>query len=409
EKGTVLASKIAGRTPQPGKDVFGKAVSAMNNPDDPFQLGIGTVLSEDGQNVLAAVQGTPRITLAGLIAVHEEFDIDGDIDNGTRLDEFGCNIRVSGSIKSGSGVCGVDVSAQEVDNGIIEAHGDLIVARGINDARVYVRGNVYAQSIVNSEIVCMGDVVVKKEITDSKIECAGACSVISGGLISGRVSAKMGLMVQTIRPGTAGPAEISVGHDAFVGRELEKNRAETNRLTGVIRNLDEKKSVICRQTAGFKKQKSELDRVRAQALGKYREIESRSDLSLDERDSQDSQLTGLRKELNRAESKIQTYALKIKNLAKQAAKIDLQTTGLWAMKKALADEKQNLIRWSLHTPGNPRVVADGEIVSGTVIRGLHSTFVPEVDYRYVRIMERPVKSDDPENFRIVYQMQVDEL
>lgn len=60
-------------------------------------------------------------------------------------------------------MCGVDIAVQEVDNGIIEAGGDLIIARGINDARVYARGNVYAQSITNSEIVCMGDCLLKKD------------------------------------------------------------------------------------------------------------------------------------------------------------------------------------------------------------------------------------------------------
>ncbi len=71
--------------------------------------------------------------------------------------------------------------------------------------------------------------------------------------------------------------------------------------------------------------------------------------------------------------------------------------------------KKNLIRWSLHTPGKPRVVVDGELVSGTVIRGLRSTFVAEADFCHVRIMERPVKSDDPENSQVIYQMQADEL
>lgn len=407
EKGTVLAAKTAGRTPQPAKDVFGNAISAINNGDDPFRLGIGAVLSEDGQKVLAAVQGAPRITLAGLIAVHEEFYINGDIDKGTRLDEFDCNIRVTGSIKSGAGVYGVDVSAQEVNNGIIEANGDLTVADGINDARVYARGNVYAQSIINSEIVCMGDVVVKNEIADSKIECAGVCSITSGEVTSSRVTAKMGLMAQSIRSGTAGPAEIKVGHNAFFDRELEKNGAEAKRLAGVIRNLDEKKSEICRQIAGFKKQMTELEGVRGQTLAKYRDIESRSDLSLDDRDSLDSQLTGLRKHLKAAEAKMQTYALKIKNLAKQAAKIDLQMAGPTALEKALADETKNLICWSQHTPGRPRVVVDGEIESDTIISGLHSTFVPEADYCHVRIMERPVKSDDQDNSQIIYQMKID--
>jgi seryl-tRNA synthetase len=167
--------------------------------------------------------------------------------------------------------------------------------------------------------------------------------------------------------------------------------------------------VICHQVSDLKEQMTELERVRAQTLGKYREIESRSDLSLDDQDALDRQLKELRKHLMAVEAKMQTYASKIKNIAKKTAKIDLQIAGPAALKKALADEKKNLIRWACHTFGKPRVIVDGEIVSGTVIQGLHSTFVPEADYRHVRIMERPFKSDDAQSSKIIYQMKVDDL
>ncbi|NDY72153.1 DUF342 domain-containing protein [Desulfobacter hydrogenophilus] len=409
EKGTVLAEKIAGTRPQPGKDVFGNVVSAIGKTDDPFRVGAGAVLSEDGQKVLATVRGAPRITLAGLIVVHEESEINGDIDNETGPVELDCNIRVTGSIKSGARVCGVDVSAQAVDNGIVEAKGDLTITRSINDARVYARGNVYAQSITNSQIVCMGDVFVKKKVVDSKIECSGTCSIITGILVSSRVSAKMGLMARSIGSGTAGPSRIRVGHDAFVARELERNSAGTIRLEEVLQDLGKKKNAIRRQAGDLKKQMTELDLGRDRILVKYREIESRSELPPGGRESLDSRLTGLRKNLKAAEKKMQMCAAKIKDFIKQAAKINQHIFEPAASKKALADEKKNLIRWSEHTPGKARVVVDGEIVSGTVIKGLHSTFVPETELCHVRITERPVKSDDGENSQIFYQMQVDDF
>ena len=409
EKGTVLAEKIAGTTPHPGKDVFGNAVPAIGKTDDPFRVGAGAVLSEDGQKVLATVRGAPRVTLAGLIVVNEEFDINGDIDKDTGPVEFDGRIRVTGSIKSGDRVCGVDIAAQDIDNGIVEANGDLTIARGINNARVYARGNVYAQSITNSQIVCMGDVCVKKKIVDSKIECSGACSIISGMLVSSRVSAKMGLMVHSIGSGAAGPSKIRVGHDAFAARELERNNAGTKRIEKVIHHLGKEKNVICRQAAGLKKQMIELDRVRARILLKYREIESRSELPQDDREALDSGLTGLRKNLKAAEIKMQMCAVKIKDLVKQSAKRNQQISGPALSKKNLVDEKRNLIRWSQQTPGKARVLVDGEIVSGTVIMGLHSTFVPETELCHVRITERPVKPDDGDDSQIVYQMQVDDF
>ncbi len=409
EKGTVLAEKIVGTTPQPGNDVYGNAEPAIGKTDDCFHVGAGAVLSEDGRKVLATVRGEPRITLAGLIVVHEEFDITGDIDNETGPVEFDGNIHATGSIKSGVRVCGVDITAQEVNNGIVEAGGDLIIARGINDARVYARGNVYAQSITNSEIVCMGDVFVKKKIVDSKIECSGACSVITGILVSSRVSAKMGLMARSINSGTAPPSKIRVGRDAFTARELEKNSVETERLEEIIQTLGKTKDTILKQAAGLKKQMVELDQVREQIQVQCREIESRTELPPGDRESLDGRFSGLRKNLKAVETKIQLYTAKIRDLAKQAAKIDQQIAELVASKKALADEKKNLIHWSEHTPGKARVVVDGEIMPGTALMGLHSRFVSETQLCHVRITERPVTSDDGEKSQIFYQMQVDDF
>ena len=409
EKGTVLAEKIVGTTPRSGKDVYDNAIPAIDKTDDCFRVGTGAALSEDGRKVLATVRGEPRITLAGLIVVHEEFDISGDINNETGPVGFEGNIRATGSIKSGARVCGVDIAAQEVDNGVVEADGDLIIARGINEARVYARGNVYAQSIINSEIICMGDVFVKKKIVDSKIECSGVCSIITGMLVSSRVSAKMGLMAGSISSGTAAPCKIRVGRDAFAARELEKNSAETMRLEEVIQTLGKTKNTILRQAAGIKKQMAELDQVREKIQVQYREIESRPEPPPGDLESLDEGLTGLRKHLKAAETKIWLYTAKIRDLAKQAAKIDQQISESVASKRALADEKKNLIRWSEYTPGKARVVVDGEMMPGTALMGLHSRFVSDSELCRVRITERPVKSDDGEDSRIFYQMQVDDF
>nr|WP_320013885.1 FapA family protein [uncultured Desulfobacter sp.] len=409
EKGTVLAEKIVGSTPQPGNDVYGNAIPAIDKTNNSFRVGAGAILSEDGRKVLATVRGEPRITLAGLIVVHEEFDINEDIDNETGPVEFDGNISVTGSIKSGARVCGVDIAAQEVNNGVVEANGDLIIARGINDARVYARGNVYAQSITNSEIICMGDVFVKKKIVDAKIECSGACSIITGMLVSSQVSAKMGLMAGSISSGTAVPSKIRVGRDAFTARELEKNSAETMRLEEVIQTLGKTKNTILRKAAGIKKKMAELDQVKEKIQVQCREIESRPELPPGDREYLDEGLTGLRKRLKAAETKIKLYTAKIKDLAKQAAKIDQQISEPVASKKALADEKKNLIRWSEHTPGKARVIVDGEMMSGTALMGLHSRFVSDTQLYHVRITERPVKSDDGEDSRVFYQMQVDDF
>ena len=408
EKETVLAEKIAGKPPQTGKDVFGHAVSATGTSNVFFRAGTGTMLSQDGQKVSARVRGTPRMTLDGSIAVHERSDINADIDHDTGTGEYDKSLRVNGRIKSGAKVCGADIWSQGIDDGIVEANGDLTIAHDINNARVYARGNVYAQSISNSEIVCMGDVLVKKQVVDSKIECGGTCSIITGKFVSSRVAAKMGLMAGSISSET-GPSRVWIGHDAFSVRELEKNRLGTKRIEKVIHKFNTTKNTIRRQAAGLKTQMAELERVRERILVEYRRIESLSDQSPSDRESLDQRLTGLRKNLKVVETKLQMVATKIKDLVKQTTKIDRQILKPAASKQILADEKKNLIDWSQHTPGRARVVVDENIAAGTIIMGLHSTLVSETELYHVRITERPVQSEDEDNPHIFYQMQVDDL
>lgn len=409
EKGTVLAEKIAGTTPLPGKDVYGKTIQAADIDEDPLRVGIGAVLSQDGQKVLASIHGVPRITLAGLIVVHDVSVINEDVDKETGVVNFEGNIRITGAVKSGAKVCGVDIEAQEVENAIIRASGDLTITRGIKDTRLYARGNIYAQSITNSQIVCMGDVIVEKLIQDSTIECSGGCAMIKGTLISSRVSAKMGVMAHSIISGKDGPSKVWAGHDAFFARELEKNSDWATRLTEATQALGEKKDGVRRQLAALKKQMNELIRVKKKIQVQYLQIESRAELPPEDRDALDKRSVKLEKTLEAAKTKVQACAAKIKALVKQAAKIDRQRAGFEASKRTLANEKKNLIRWSGHTPGNALVIVDGEIMPGSVIMGLHCKFVTDTKLCHIRIAERPVKTDNGDDQQITYQMQADDF
>ena len=106
---------------------------------------------------------------------------------------------------------------------------------------------------------------------------------------------------------------------------------------------------------------------------------------------------------------MQVCAAKIKGFVKQAAKFDQKLLEPAASKEILADEKKNIVCWSQHTPGRARVVVEENIVSGTIIMGLHSTLVPETELCHVRVTERPVQSEDGDPPQIFYQMQVDDL
>ncbi|MBU2628730.1 MAG: FapA family protein, partial [Proteobacteria bacterium] len=180
EEGTVLAEKIPMVEARWGHNIFGDEIETMPGKDIVLKLGKGAKLSEDGIKVLAAVKGFPKYALSGHIFVHQEYITEGDVDYETGHIQYDGNVNIKGRIKSGFKVKGNDIQAIELDGGIVHADGNVRIAGGINEGKIYARGNVYAKFIHKSEVICMGDVIIEKEIVDADVECSGRCVTENG-------------------------------------------------------------------------------------------------------------------------------------------------------------------------------------------------------------------------------------
>ncbi len=407
EKGTVLAEKIAGAPPKPGMDIHGNTIPGRSPADKPLSFGTGATLSEDGRKVLATVRGYPKLTLSGVITVHEAFITKGDVDYETGHVKFDGNIRVKGRIKSGFMVRGSDITAAELDGGIVEADGDLTVTHGINGAKVYARGNVYAEFINDSRVVCMGDVFVKKEIVDAEIECSGACSVINGRLISSKVSAKMGVMAQSIGTPTAIPSTITVGHDAFLVLELEKNRLEIENVKKIIHTQNKVVETVKKQMDELQQEITRLAHIQEQAEQERQKVEAElsSVTGKAEEKRLRSHLEKLKKSVAATEQKIQLCFDQSEDMEEQIGTADLDIAQLEIEESVLDQERKNLISWSEQNPGKPRVIVNAEMVPGTVIIGKHSQITTDTQIRHARVTElpvTPVNEGDP----VAYQMKI---
>ena len=407
EKGTVLAEEITGTPAEPGMDIHGNTVPARNHTGRPLSFGTGATLSEDGQKVLATVRGYPKLTLSGVITVHEEFTTKADVGYETGHVNFDGNIRVKGCIKAGFKVKGAAVTAVELDGGEVIADGDLTIAHGINGAKVYARGNVYAEFINDSRIVCMGDVFVKKEIVDAEIECSGACSVINGRLISSKVSAKMGVMARSIGTPTALASTLTVGHDAFLVQELEKNRLETQNVQKIIQTHQKLMETIKQQMDKLQAQITHLAHTQDQAQQELQKIQARLPEITNKQEEQKlrAQSDTLAKRAAAAEKKIQVCFDQSEDMEEQMGTADLDIAQLEIEESCLKQEHDNLISWSHQNPGKPRVVVNADMEPGTVIIGQYSQITIDTRIRHARVTELPVKpshKDDP----VIYQMQI---
>jgi uncharacterized protein (DUF342 family) len=221
EKGTMLAEKIPMKVSRQGHNIYGDQIDTVPAKDFFIKYGTGVKVSEDGFKLLASVSGFPKFSLSGRTSVYEEYVTQGDVDYETGHIDYDGNVNVKGQVKSGLKVKGNDIKIIELDGGIVTAEGNVRIAGGINEGKIYSKGNVYAKFIRNAKVACMGDVIITKEIVDSDIECSGRCIMENGKIMTSQITSKLGVKARNIGTEKAEPCTIKVGHDVFTKKELK--------------------------------------------------------------------------------------------------------------------------------------------------------------------------------------------
>lgn len=409
EEGTVLAEKTPMVLSRMGQNIYGDEVATLSGEDIPLRFGKGAKLSEDGLKILAEVSGYPKYSLSGVIFVHNEYTT-GDVDYETGHIEYDGNVNIKGCIKSGFKVRGNDIKAIELDGGIVEADGDLVVTGGINEGKIYARGNVFAKFIHNSEIFCMGNVQVSKEIVDSKIESGGSCVIENGKLISSKIIAKMGVGARNIGTEMAGPSVIKVGQDTFTEKELEKNKMNTLALKESIEKFQEKKDKLKEQNSEIQKQITKLAHIQDRSQLEQREIEAK----LADPENKNAigelkeQLVQLKNNAQNAEKNLDRCFEKSEAIEEAIGKLDKELA-FWEGKiNDLAQEKKNLVLWAKENPGNAMVTCEGIIQPGTEISGKHSEMTVDQPIRRAKVREVLFSAEGSQS-RQVYEMQIQNI
>ena len=411
EEGTVLAEKIPMVEARHGSNIYGDVVETVPGKDLAIKYGTGVKISEDGIKLLATATGFPKYSLSGRIFVHEEYITQGDVDYETGHIEYDGNVNVKGRIKSGFKVKGNDISAIELDGGILTAEGNVKIAGGINEAKIYSRGNVYAKFIHNSKIECMGNVVIEREIVDSDVECSGRCVVENGKIMSSLVTSKMGIKARNIGSEKADQCLIKVGHDIFIKKELASIKDKVDSLEKKIGQYEKKKEELTNENKELQKQITELAHIQDRAQLEEKEINSK--IALIERNAKNIesikkmkiQIEHMQADALNAENKLDVCFNESEKLEEVMEKEDKEIKPLKKIRRDLLTEKVNLIQLAKDNPGQPIVVVAGAIMNGTVITGLHSEKRISEIIRHSKVVETLCVSDDGKSLN-VYEMQV---
>jgi uncharacterized protein (DUF342 family) len=236
EAGTVPFVKkgelIARRTPHtegtPGRDVFGNVIA----PDKvtPCYLGKGTgVESADDLTYVAAIDGNPALYrertlfVTPLVMAPPLRRIEGDVPGDTVDDHKYCNLEILGSIGHGAFVAcnrltvGQHVLGRVVASGSVEIKGSI--GEGITQMNV---------AMGLADIEAQGNVVVSRNIENAKIVTKGCFQATGADVISSVILARGGIVLKNV---------YSNGKSASL---LRIGRHETDRLVELNQLLDHK-------------------------------------------------------------------------------------------------------------------------------------------------------------------------
>lgn len=361
--GDILAEKIPAKSGRDGVDVFGDVVEAAPPLDMDILTGKGVSLSENKLRAYADTDGYPKLSLGGALSVNDAHVIRGDVDYTTGHVKFTKNVFITGTIKSGFKVEAVDVVARSVDGGIIKAKGDVSVALGITNATIDAEGSVSAGFIHRSSIGALGDMEVTKEVVETSISLEGTFEMSRGKMYASTISARGGAKIYHIGSIKTVPSNIEVGTSPYLKRAVRALNMEIEKSQNLLEaKIDEKEAVT--------KRLGDIDRE----LAKHNKSAGTDKAG----DAADPENTNNRVIALRAEQR--TLERQVRNTGNEIERLQ-------NIVKELVERKFNLQQRASGTPPKPILDVRGKILSGTIVKGLHSHTSISKDLARVRIME----------------------
>lgn len=235
--GDVLARLIPPVPSQPGRTVRGELIPGRETKKAHLRFGKNVELSEDGNELIAKVSG--HITLEGdRVSVSDVLSLKA-VDSSTGNIEYSGSVQITGSVCENYSVhAGGNVVVEGVVEGaVIDAGGDVVIARGMNGmgkGRINAGGNVIAKFFENAE-VSAGGYVDSDSILHSKVSAMDAVHVGGrrGFITGGYIRASNGVNVKNLGSNMGADTVVEVGVSPALKQriqDLEDEISENNKL-----------------------------------------------------------------------------------------------------------------------------------------------------------------------------------
>lgn len=235
KKGSILVRKTPATLALPGHTVTDKEIKGKNGKDVKIKRGENTVLIEDDTILTAETEGiakmlNERVTIVKVIEVRVVGPETGNI-------YFGGDVHVKEHILDGYTVnCDGDlVVGGVVEGATLKVKGNMIVAKGIlghNHAEIVIDGNLLVKFIENANVyvkgeIETGEIINSSILCDSKIMVKGNKGLIIGGEITSkyiieanRIGSKLGVLT-SINLGVDASAIVELKHLKETVQELK--------------------------------------------------------------------------------------------------------------------------------------------------------------------------------------------
>jgi uncharacterized protein (DUF342 family) len=368
EEGSLLAEKFPMKEARSGYNIFDQMLEVPPVSDTPLRYKSGVVLSDDDLKLYAETGGHPRLSWSGNVQVVDTFVVKKDVDYETGHLEYSGDIDVKGTLKSGFRVRGHGIRINTADGGEIHAEGDVTIVNGVNEARIYARGNVKAKFIQNSKVFCLGNLTVDKEIVDTKIEASGAVIIPNGEIISSDIVANMGVYTRHLGTEKSVPNTVTVGVDAFTDQELKTIRKTITRSELRIEQIKEKIQALTKDIKGLHQATNrlahELDMARDEGLTLSRKAEGEKPPAglKSQIQSNKALFSRLDKDLNRYFDRIEKNENRILEMRMEHEQLEDELDDLQY-------ELANFTDWMETNPGLAVVTVTGRVTPGTTVKG----------------------------------------
>lgn len=237
-KGTPIADITMPTEGAPGKDISGKPVPQHIGVPVNINLGNGTVLTEDGMQIIASVDGNLRY-LGGTFVVEEELLVRGDVDVKTGNIDFIGNVIIKGNVFEGYSVISkknITINGT-VTSATIKADGDITIRLGSINSDIECKGNVKLGFCENSNIHCELDVEAATFVGGEVYAGQNIFASGKGVMVGGKYTALKNIEAATI--GSEGYAKtvLTLGNNAVLSEEKDQLTHKNEELEDKVDQL----------------------------------------------------------------------------------------------------------------------------------------------------------------------------